>query len=106
VRTTATYTLTSADSGSTVATNAALTGLRYLTPPAVRGPAVFELTDSGDPYMGSRTLYRVDLNAAPWAYPQNNSGSIWQALIADANIGFNALTVRVPGGAVLEVDCS
>jgi hypothetical protein len=103
VRSTTTYVLTSADSGSTITTGGVtITGLRYMDAPTVRGPAIFRLIDDAT----TRAVYNVDLNAAPTFFPQNRS-AIWQALLLDANVpvGGNLIAV-IPQGATLELDCT
>jgi hypothetical protein len=50
------------------------------------------------------TLYQLDLNAAMWAFPQSNS-TIYQQMIADANIAFRNLTAsKVTAGSKFEID--
>jgi hypothetical protein len=80
-----------------------MTGLRYLYPPTIAGKAMFSLVDDSGAGV-PRQIYTLDLNAAPWAYPQKNS-AIFQQLIADASIPFGNLTVSAaPLGCTMEID--
>jgi hypothetical protein len=106
-RSVTTLTVTAADQGSVLATNRALTAMRYLTPPSSgRGVAMFELVDDAVPNAVPRTIYRLDLNSQMFAYPQNNS-AIYQQLIDGQQIAFGNLTAaRVPVGCTIEIDIS
>jgi hypothetical protein len=108
-----TITIDSTSTGSVLASNGRLTGLRYLAAPdkALRS-ALFALVDGST----GQTLYRIDLAASPWAVPLrpgpwfvgDPAGPItWHnwGLIDGAAIPFGQLLCQAcPSGAKLELD--
>ena len=108
--TTTTYTISVADKGSTIATGGILTGLRYIAPPAKQAqkhPAYLTLQDDGA--SPTVTLFNLDFNSYPLAFPSANSAlSIYNnQLIADASIRVTNLTItNIASVMQFEIDVS